>query len=117
MKVYPQAKIMLEFRNTISQITFDNRKEFRQPFYLIIDKLWSEINHLNGSVPVREGAYIFDIPFFNEDVIREALNNAIAHRDYRCSSEIVIKQYPMRMDIINAGGFPKGVPLENLLTV
>lgn len=50
-------------------------------------------------------------------MIREALNNAIAHRDYRRTSEIVIKQYPQRLTIINAGGFPSGVTLENLLTV
>ena len=37
----------------------------------------------NGSVPIREESYIFDIPFFNEDVIRELVNNAFAHRDYR----------------------------------
>ncbi len=28
-------------------------------------------------VPIRKGPYIFDIPFFNEDVIREIMNNAV----------------------------------------
>lgn len=116
-KHFPQAKIMLEYRGSESQIPFDNRTEYQGAFYLIIDELWSDINLRNGSVPVREGAYIFDIPYFNEEVIREALNNAIAHRDYRRTSEIVIKQYPQRLTIINAGGFPSGVTLENLLTV
>lgn len=116
-KLFPQAKIMLEYRNTESQIPYDNRTQYQGPFYLMIDKLWSDINLRNGAVPVREGAYIFDIPFFNEDVIREALNNAIVHRDYRRASEIVIKQYPQRLTVINAGGFPNGVTIENLLTV
>ena len=71
----------------------------------------------NGSVPVREGSYIFDIPFFNEDVIRELINNAFAHRDYRKSSEIVLKQYPAKLEILNAGGFPHGVTIDKLLTV
>lgn len=116
-KVFPQAKIMLEYRGTESQIPYDNRKEYHKPFYLMIDELWRDINLRNGSVPVQESAYIFDIPFFNEEVIREALNNAIAHRDYRRNSEIVIKQYPQRLTIINAGGFPIGVTIDNLLTV
>lgn len=115
-KVFPQAKVMLEYRNTESQIHFDNRMQFGQPFFLLIDKLWEAINLRNGSVPVREGAYIFGIPFFNEDVIREVANNAFAHRNYRVNSEIVVKQYPTKLVVINAGGFPKGVTIDNLLT-
>lgn len=116
-RVFPQAKVMLEFRQTEGQIEFNKRTIFGQPFYKLIDLLWTTINEKNSSVPIRDGAYIFDIPYFNEDVIREIINNAFAHRDYRRNSEIVIKLYPTRMDIINAGGFPKGVSLDNLLTV
>lgn len=82
----------------------------------MIDELWEEINRRNGSVPVRKGPYIYDIPFFNEIVIREIVNNAFTHRDYRFGSEIVIKQYPQKFTIINGGGFPHGVTLDNLLT-
>ena len=116
-KIFPQAKVMLEYRRTEGQIEFNNRKVFGQPFYKMIDLLWDAINEKNASVPVREGAYIFDIPYFNEDVIREIINNAFAHRDHRRNSEIIIKLYPERLDITNAGGFPQGVSLENLLTV
>ena len=114
---FPQAKVMLEYRGTESQINFDNRISFGQPFFILIDELWKTINLRNGSIPVREGSYIFDIPFFNEDVIREFVNNAFAHRDYRRNSEIVIKQYQNKLIIQNAGGFPQGVNLRNLLTV
>ena len=116
-RIFPQAKVMLEYRINESQIEFNSRKIFGQPFYKLIDLLWEEINQKNGSFPVQEGAYIFDIPYFNESVIREVVNNAFAHRDYRRNSEIVIKLYPTRLDITNAGGFPNGVSLENLLTV
>ena len=115
-KRFPQAKVMLEYRNTEAQIHFDSRFEFGQPFFVLIDKLWEAVNLRNGSVPIREGSYIFGIPFFNEDVIREVANNAFAHRNYRINSEIVVKQYPMKLVVINAGGFPKGVTVDNLLT-
>jgi ATP-dependent DNA helicase RecG len=111
----PQAAVMLEYRNSESQIHFDNRTAFINPFFILIDELWNTINLRNGSFPIQDGAYIFNIPFFNEEVIRESINNAITHRDYRKTSEIVIKQFPQRLDIINAGGFPIGVNLENLL--
>ncbi|WP_282042255.1 ATP-binding protein [Winogradskyella flava] len=114
-RLLPQASVNLEFRNTDNQISFDNRIQFNQPFFILIDDLWKTINFRNGNIPIREGAYIFDIPYFNEEVIRESINNAIAHRDYRRTSEVVIKQYPQRLEILNAGGFPIGVSLENLL--
>lgn len=111
----PQAAVMLEYRNSENQIPFDNRIAFSEPFFILIDELWNTINLRNGSFPIQDGAYIFNIPFFNEEVIRESINNAITHRDYRITSEIVVKQFPQRLDIINAGGFPIGVNLENLL--
>ncbi len=114
-KHLPQATIFLEYRNVENQIPFDNRLMFTEPFFKLIDNLWNTINLRNGSFPIQEGAYIFNVPYFNEEVIRESINNAITHRDYRRSSEIVIKQFPQRLDIINAGGFPIGVTLENLL--
>jgi ATP-dependent DNA helicase RecG len=113
----PQSAINLEYRNTATQINFDNRHIFCEPYYLGIDRLWELINQRNGKIPVQQGPYIFDIPFFNKEVIREAINNAIAHRDYRITSEIVIKQFPNAMHIANPGGFPLGVTLENLLNV
>lgn len=113
----PQAKVMLEYRNSEGQIPFDNRIEFIEPFFILIDELWKTINLRNGSFPIQDGAYIFSIPYFNEEVIRESINNAISHRDYRRTSEIVIKQFPQRLDVINAGGFPAGVTLENLIKI
>ena len=113
----PQSCIYLEYRNEQGQITFDYRYTFSKPYFLAIEDLWSTINLRNGRVPVQEGLYIFDIPYFNKEVIREAINNAVAHRDYRRTSEVVIKQYPQALYIISPGGFPIGVSLKNLLTV
>jgi ATP-dependent DNA helicase RecG len=116
-KFIPQAAINLEYRNTLTQINFDNRQIFSESYFLSIEKLWDAINQRNGKVPVQQGPFIFDIPFFNKEVIREALNNAVAHRDYRKNSEVLIKQFPHELHITNPGGFPFGVNLQNLLTV
>lgn len=95
----PQAKVMLEYRTQDTQIPFNHRDSFSEPFFIMIDKLWAVINSRNGSFPIREGAYQSEgIPLFNEDVIRESVNNAIAHRNYRMASETVIKQTPTKME-------------------
>lgn len=116
-KTYPQAAVILEYRHSESQITFDNRISYTQPFFIMIDQLWHDIDVRNGKFQIKEGPYIFDVPYFNEEVIRESVNNAVAHRDYLRSSETVIKQYPQKLVVINAGGFPHGVTIDNILTV
>lgn len=116
-KYLPQSSIRLEYRNKKGQITFDKRTAFEGGYFLIINKLWEAIDSRNGFFPVQEGPYIFDIPFFNQEVIREAINNSVAHRDYKTNGEIVIRQYSNHLEIVNPGGFPKGVTLENLIKV
>lgn len=113
----PQSAINLEYRNNSSQIVFDNRVIFTQPYFLSIDLLWNAINTRNGKIPVQQGAFIFDIAYFNKEVIREAINNSVAHRDYSKTSEILIKQFPTELIITSPGGFPLGVNLDNLITV
>lgn len=85
----------------------------------MVDQVWNAINdpRLNRKTPVQFGTYIFDLFSLNEEVIREALLNAVAHRDYTMQSEVVVKQYQEHIVILNPGGFPKGVTLENILTV
>lgn len=115
----PQSKTIWEFRNSEAQIHHDIREVIDEPLFIAIDSIWKLINQptLNRKYPVQSGAYIFDLYDFNEEVIREAVLNAIAHRDYTITSEVVIKQYPNKIIIANPGGFPKGVTIENILTV
>ncbi|RZJ88780.1 MAG: AAA family ATPase [Chryseobacterium sp.] len=116
-KHLPQAKVILEYRNTASQIPHDRREEVDEPLYVGLDKIWTLIQTRNSSNHISKGPYINDVPVFDETVIREALLNSIAHRDYSLTSEIVIRQSPKVITINNPGGFPKGVNLENLITI
>lgn len=114
---FPQSALHIEYRKSDGQITFDQRIVFLGPYYIEVDKIWETINLRNGSFPIQDGPYIFDIPYFNKEVIREAINNAFAHRNYRLTSETVIKQYPSRLDIISPGGFPIGVNIGNIISI
>lgn len=114
---FPQAAINLEYRQNESQISFDNRIVYQESFFTMIDKLWHDIDLRNGAFEIKDGPYIFNIKYFNEEVIREAINNMVAHRDYKSESESFIKQTPSSLSLINAGGFPYGVTIENILTV
>ncbi len=117
MKHLPNAQVNIEYRQTHSQTHFDKREVFLKPLFVAIDDIWSSLNTRNRDNKISEGPYKFDLPYFNEEVIREAVLNAIAHRDYTINSETVIKQYPDSITILNAGGFPKGVTKENLISI
>ena len=115
-KYLPNAQINIEYRKSPEQTHFDKRHVYLKPLFIGIDNIWLQLNARNLDHKINEGPYKFDVPYFNEEVIREAALNAIAHRDYTINSEIVIKQSPDRISITNAGGFPKGVNLDNILT-
>ena len=117
-KFLPQNKITIEFRTSQVSIEYSARKEFQEPLFVEIDHVWEYINQpaSNPLQHYQDGTYIYDIPSYNEKSIREALLNAICHRSYLIHSDVVIKQSPETLEITNAGGFPIGVDLENILT-
>ncbi|MEW6041468.1 MAG: helix-turn-helix domain-containing protein, partial [Elusimicrobiota bacterium] len=54
---------------------------------------------------------IWDYPL---EALREAVLNAICHRDYTANEEIQIKIYDDRITIWNPGGLPAGITIEEL---
>jgi len=116
-RLLPQAKIVLEYRRDTNAIPYANRTEYATCFFKTADRLWHDINLRNDKIDISDGLYLLNLPLYNEEVVREAVNNAIAHRDYRCQSEIFVLQSPEQLIVKNAGGFPRGVNLQNLLSV
>jgi ATP-dependent DNA helicase RecG len=116
-RLLPNAQVNIEIRQLLNQTHFDKRETFTKALFLTIDEIWNYLNRRNSDNKIDEGPYKFDLPYFNQEVIRESVLNAIAHRDYSISSETVIKQFPDRITITNPGGFPKGVTQENLIRI
>lgn len=116
-EVLPQCAINLEYRDNPADIQFDKRDLFVGPYFLLIEELWKIIGVRNKMKHIRVDSYIIDIPELNDEVIRESINNAVAHRDYTKASEIVIKQSPVEFSVLSHGGFPLGVNKDNLLTI
>ncbi|MBD3243672.1 MAG: hypothetical protein GF331_23985 [Chitinivibrionales bacterium] len=49
-----------------------------------------------------------------EEALREALLNALAHRDYRSSANVQVYIFSDRVEIVNPGGLVAGMKLEDL---
>lgn len=58
---------------------------------------------------------MFDISTFNERVVREAVLNAVSHRNYQMAGNVFIRQYRDRLVVESPGGFPLGISLDNIL--
>jgi len=110
-----QAELVFEYRSSEASIPFQQRIEFRCGFLGYLDDLWSTVNLRNEVLHYREGFFVGDIPAFNEAVVREAVLNALAHRDYRLPGSIFVRQFPRRLEIVSPGGFPPGITAANLL--
>jgi len=114
-RLLPNAEIVFEYRSNDASIDAQQRVEIRRGFFLYHDELWNLVNQRNDVQHYRDGLFLWDIPTFNESVIREAILNAVCHRDYRNQGSVFIKQYLNRIIIESPGGFPEGITPENIL--
>lgn len=110
-----QAEVVFEYRSTEASVQHQSRQEFREGFFLFKDRLWQEANRRNDVQHIQEGLFIRDVPTFNEQVVREAILNAVSHRDYRLPGSVFIRQYPRRLELVSPGGFPPGISEANIL--
>ena len=110
-----QAEIIFEYRSNEVPGPAAERREFRQGFLPVLDEIWRLVNQRNDLQHFQQGLFIWDVPTFNERVVREAVLNAVSHRDYRHGSSIFVRQYPRRIEIVSPGGFPAGITPENVL--
>ncbi len=109
------AEVIFEYRSSEASIDHNQRQEFREGFFLFRDALWGLINLRNDLHFYQEGMVRTSLPSFNEMAVREAILNAVSHREYRSEGSIFVRQFPRKIEIESPGGFPSGVDSENLL--
>lgn len=116
-KCLADAEIIFEWRNDSKQTHYDFRKNWREPFVIVDDEIWETINARNIRIPFQQGFFQREIWAFDEKSIREAVHNAVMHRDYAIKGRsIFIKASPQEFLIESPGGFPEGITLENVLS-
>lgn len=109
------AEIIFEYRSSDASGPAADRAEFREGFFLFHDALWNKINLRNDRQSYQDGLFRFDLLTFDEVPVREALLNAVAHRDYRHGGSVFVRQFPRRLEVVSPGGFPPGITPENIL--
>lgn len=110
-----QAETIFEYRSSEVPGPANQREEFRQGLLLYYDRIWELVNLRNDLQHYQDGLFMLDVATFDERSVREALLNAVSHRDYRHGGSIFVRQYSRRVEIVSPGGFPPGIKPENLL--
>jgi len=108
-KFIPQAKITLLFFPSKDVTENFSRKEISGDLFDMLEHAFFEIRkNMNvHSFVIEGGLKRIDILDYPTNVIREALVNAIVHRDYfDRSTEIIVKMFSDRIEIINSVVFP-----------
>lgn len=86
------------------------------PFVLAVDRVYDKIRNLKYRYINTELKTLFpeEIDTYEPYVIREAMNNAIAHQDYTKGGQINVVEYGDRLVFSNKGSFIPGC-IENVL--
>lgn len=85
------------------------------PKELILDII-NQIPDWNEFVEVSDGVFRKNIYNYPQEVIRELIVNAFAHRNYTMRGDIFINLYHDRLEIHSPGLLPLGVTPSNILT-
>ena len=102
------------FEGTNKKI-FKDRSEFSgsilkqlEDSYLYLD----QFNHIRAEI---SGLKRIDMRSYPPEAIREALLNAVVHRDYSYSGSTLISIFEDRIEFVSLGGLPKGISYNDLL--
>lgn len=69
----------------------------------------------NPEQEVGVGLFKLRIPAFPVDVVREAVLNAVTHRDYGDPGEVLIRHTTRELVVTSPGGFLEGITPQNIL--
>ncbi|MEO0073331.1 MAG: ATP-binding protein [candidate division WOR-3 bacterium] len=98
-----------------SDTEYDRRFDSRRPLLAMLEQLHQAIVSLNRIFTLKAGLFHFEIPDFPEEVVREALLNALVHRDFTLLRPVFVRHYADRIEISSPGGFYGGITTENII--
>jgi ATP-dependent DNA helicase RecG len=89
----------------------------RWPLLKLIEMFLERFNARNTEQEIQDDLLRIPVPDFDRRAFREAIVNALAHRDYTIIGTTSVRFSDEGLTISNPGGFVHGVSPKNLLTV
>lgn len=94
---------------------FKERKEFSGSLLGQIEEAYEYMEYYNRTRAEFKGLDRIDRKDYPVEALREALLNAIVHRDYSFSASTLISIFDDRVEFVTVGGLVKGITLEDIL--
>jgi ATP-dependent DNA helicase RecG len=111
----PYAEFRYGYKLEEDQIRNQDTEIFNSAYLLYYNRIWDKINSRNLIINIPYGMQLIERKAFDEEAIREAVNNAVIHRDYTRSESTIIMQYQTRIELRSPGGLPEGVTINNII--
>lgn len=96
-------------------LTVEVNDFFRLPLIRVMDELVSRFRARNREQELMVGMLRVGVPDYPERAFREAVANALIHRDYTRLGAVHVQWHDDGIEVSSPGGFPEGVTLSNLL--
>lgn len=97
-----------------ANITFKDAKEFGGSIFKQLDDSYAYLTLCNRTAATFKGLERVEFPDYPEDALREALLNAIIHRDYSYSGSIIINVNDFGIEFISIGGLLPGLSADDI---
>lgn len=96
------------------KIIFKDRRELSGSLFEQLEEAFEYIDRYNRTRAEFSGLDRVDMRDYPTEAVREALLNAIVHRDYSFSGSTLISIFEDRIEFVTIGGLVKGITLEDV---
>ncbi|GHU77178.1 ATPase AAA [Clostridia bacterium] len=103
------------FQDTTQQ-TFKDRHEFQGSLFDQINNVYDYLDMHNQTQATFDKLLRIDRRDYPETALREALLNAVVHREYATSGSVFVKIYSDRVEFISPGGLMNGIELDDIMS-
>ena len=97
-----------------ANITFKDAKEFGGSIFKQLDDSYAYLMLCNRTAATFKGLERVELSDYPEDALREALLNALVHRDYSYSGSIIINVNDSCIEFISLGGLLPGLSADDI---
>ena len=94
---------------------FHDRRELTGSLLHQLEEAFSYIDQYNRTRADFSGLYRTDTRDYPPEALREALLNAIVHRDYAFSSPTLISLFDDRIEFVSVGGLVRGISYDDIM--
>ncbi len=94
---------------------FRDRRELTGSLLTQLEEAFSYIDQFNHTRSDFSGLERIDTRDYPMEAVREALLNAVVHRDYAFSSSTLISIFDDRIEFVSIGGLVRGISYEDIL--